>query len=180
MASEPLNPKQELFCQYYVKNRETISNATLSYAFAYGYNLSELSKERKRIEGTIDTEDSEYQKAEHTCAVNGSDLLRNTDIQNRIRELFNELLRDDVVDGELAKLIIQDVDWDVKISSIREYNKLKSRITDKLDHTTNGKEIQFAQLSDEQLNTFINSKIREDRASGTADGAGEKTEEESS
>lgn len=34
-----LNAKQELFCQYYCKNLEFFSNATLSYAEAYGIDL---------------------------------------------------------------------------------------------------------------------------------------------
>jgi hypothetical protein len=34
-----LTPQQELFCLYYTKNGELFSNATLSYAEAYGFDL---------------------------------------------------------------------------------------------------------------------------------------------
>lgn len=137
---EQLNAKRELFCRYYTQNSELFGNATLSYAAAFDYKLDELSREpvyddpddhvnRKVID------DSEYDKAYHVCSVQSSKLLRNADIQRRVRELLNELLKDDVVDSELAKLIQQDHDLPTKIRSIAEYNKLRGRITDKTKMT---------------------------------------------
>jgi hypothetical protein len=41
-------------------------------------------------------------------------------------------LNDQRVDKELAKLIIQDDEKPVKLNAIKEYNKLKQRIEDKL------------------------------------------------
>jgi hypothetical protein len=138
--AEALKAKRELFCRYYTQNQELFGNATLSYAEAFDYKLDELSREGvyEEIEsedGTIEQgkllEPSEYDKAYHTCSVLSSRLLRNADIQARITALLNELLKDNIVDSQLAKLITQDSDNTAKIAGIREYNKLRGRIIDK-------------------------------------------------
>lgn len=146
MATEEkakLTPKQELFCQYYTKNEALFGNATLAYAEAYGYDLDSLDRTPVYAEDkkTI-IEDSEYTKAYNVCSVQGSKHLRNPKIQARITELLNELMRDDVVDAQLAKLIMQDHKPEAKIAAIREYNKLKQRIIEKIDHTTQGEKIE--------------------------------------
>lgn len=146
-----LNPQRELFCRYYTQNEELFGNATLSYAEAYDYKLDELS--RKAIyeeifdDETGDTsqgeliEDSEYDKAYHVCSVESSKFLRNPEIQARITELLNELLKDEVVDSQLAKLIIQDKEPAAKIAAIREYNKIRQRIVERTDITSGGQPI---------------------------------------
>jgi len=137
---QELNAKRELFCRCYTQNSELFGNATLSYAEAFDYKLDELSHDAVYVdELDPDTgemikrlvEDSPHDKAYHVCSVQSSKLLRNAEIQKRIRQLLNELLKDDVVDSELAKLIQQDRDLPTKIRSIGEYNKLRGRITDK-------------------------------------------------
>lgn len=139
---EKLTPKQELFCRYYTQNSVLFGNATLSYAEAYGYDLEVLDRtylkdnKGKDIKGT-----SEYDKACNLCAVDGSRLLRNAKINEFMRVCLNELLSDLVVDSELAKVIVQNDEMDVKISGIREYNKLKKRVTDKMDIVSDGKQI---------------------------------------
>lgn len=143
---EVLNPKQELFCQFYVMNDELFGNATLSYAEAYDYKLDTLSKERP----ILSTDDlgnpkeygeSEYDLAYNVCAVTSSRSLRSAKVQLRVRELLNELLKDDVVDSELAKVIRQNHKLESKMAAIREYNKLKGRIIDKTDLTSKGEQI---------------------------------------
>ena len=133
-----LNLKREAFCQYYTKNQEMFGNATLSYAEAYGYKLDELSrdpeyegkgKKRKKLP-------SEYDRACAVCATQGGKLLRNAQIQERITALLNELLRDDIVDSQLAKIITQDADLQSKVRAINEYNKVRGRIIDKTRDVT--------------------------------------------
>lgn len=88
-----LNPKQELFCQFYVKNSELFSNATLAYAEAYEYALEELDRTSEYAEeGETKIGPSEYEKAYKVCSVQGSKLLRNPKIQGRMTELLNEML----------------------------------------------------------------------------------------
>lgn len=132
---EVLKAKRELFCQYYTSNSETFGNATHSYAEAYEYKLDELSHEPTRVNvgNTKRTKKgpSEYDKAYNVCGVEGNRLLKSPKIQARIRELLNALLKDDVVDSELSKLILQDDDKPTKRQAISEYNKLRGRIIDK-------------------------------------------------
>jgi hypothetical protein len=137
---EALKAKRELFCRYYTQNQELFGNATMAYAEAYGYELDALSKEGvyeeiENEDGTTDhgklLEESEYDKACNVCAVEASRLLRNPKIQDRITVLLNELLKDEVVDSQLAKLVTQDRDNPTKIAAIREYNKLRGRIIDR-------------------------------------------------
>jgi hypothetical protein len=115
-------------------------NATLSYAEAFGYKLDELSKEDAKYKGKGAKrkliEPSSYDKAYHVCSVQSSRLLRNADIQNRITALLNELLRDDIVDSQLAKIITQDDDLQSKVRAINEYNKVCGRIIDKTRDVT--------------------------------------------
>lgn len=121
-----LNPRMELFCQYYVSSGDTFANATFAYGEAYDFKLEELSKVRAE-----DERDSEYDMACNTCAANGNRLLRNAKIRARVTVLLNALLKDEIVDSELAKLIQQDMDFPTKVRSIAEYNKLRGRIIDK-------------------------------------------------
>lgn len=114
-----LKPKWELFCQYYVGDYETFGNATQSYAKAYGKDLN-----NKAIYAS--------------CRTQGYRLLTNNDILDRINQLLVELVMNNTsVDAELGFLIMQRVDFGSKIQAIREYNKLKQRITDKLDVRVN-------------------------------------------
>jgi hypothetical protein len=141
-----LNPKQELFCQLYVKNAELFGNATWSYAEAYGYKLVELSDERPKNEKGEVIGKSERQLAENLCAVEGGKLLRKPHIQDRLTALLNEMLKDEIVDRELAKVILQDDERPSKVAAIREYNKLKQRIIEKVDVTSKGEKVQGFQL----------------------------------
>lgn len=140
-----LTPQQDLFCRYYTQNTELFGNGTLAYGEAYDYNLDELSKEKPVLETDeqgVPTKfgDSEYQLACNVCAVQASKLLRLPKIQNRVRVLLNEFLRDDVVDAQLARIIMEGDDND-RIAAIKEYNKLRQRIIDKQDITSNGEPI---------------------------------------
>lgn len=141
-----LNAKQEYFCRLYTQNSELFGNATMCYAEAYGFDLDSLSRERPcdlepDHEHMPSCPPSQYTVAYQTCSSNGSRSLRNAKIQRRITELLNEFMRDDVVDAQLVKTILQDHKLDAKVAAIREYNKLRQRIVEKVDHTSKGKEI---------------------------------------
>lgn len=110
-----LNPRQEKFVRLYTQNDELFGNATLSYAEAYGYNLDEMVGDERK-------------KMYDSCSAQSSRLLRIDKIQKRKIELLNELLKNEIVDAKLAELIKGG-----DMMAIREYNKLKGRITDKMD-----------------------------------------------
>jgi hypothetical protein len=153
-AKRPLKPQHELFCQLYVKNAELFGNATQCYAEAYNFKLDELSEERPVDEETgKETGGSERQLAEATCASNGSKLLRNAKIQERITILLNEMLKDEVVDAQLAKVILQNDNPAAKMTAIREYNKIRQRITEKVDLTSGGDKVQGFTLVPPNANT---------------------------
>jgi len=147
-----LTPQQELFCRFYTQNEALFGNATLSYAEAYNFDLDSLSDERpcdgdsdeegKDHKHTVDCPPSEHTIAYQTCSSNGSRLLRTAKVQARITALLNQMLRDEIVDSQLAKLILQDAKPEAKIAAIREYNKIRNRIIDRVDHTTGGEPIK--------------------------------------
>lgn len=140
MAKEKLNPKQELFCQLYSSDQEFFANGTQAYMEAYDI----VTSKKGAYEG---------------ARVNASKLLTNTNILKRINELL-ELrgLNDPFVDKQLEFLITQNADLKTKVSAIKEYNKLKSRILEKAEITH-----KFEEMTDEQLEAAI--KAREDRVS---------------
>lgn len=121
--TKELNPKQELFCQYFASDREFFGNGTQSYIEAYDIVVSKKG-------------------AYNAARANASDLLTKPNILKRIDELFEARgLNDTFVDKQLEKLIIQDAEFGTKLQAIKEYNALKQRITKKLDMTTNGKDL---------------------------------------
>jgi len=139
-----LTPQQELFCQYYVKNDEMFGNATRAYAEAFGYDLDNMSNERPvevLPDGTKKEEKSEYEKAYNICGVEGHKQLRKPKVNDRVVALLNEILTNEVVDSELAKVMKQDHKLDAKVNAIKEYNKLRGRIIEKRDVTSGGQPI---------------------------------------
>ena len=118
---DELNPKQELFCQMYVNNGATFGNATLAYASAYDLDAN--------YHGT-DQQKSDYAVA-NVC---GPRLLVNVGIKARVVKLLNALLKDEIVDAELSKVIQQDGDLGPKMSAIKEYNRIKGRGSDVVEH----------------------------------------------
>ena len=103
-----LNQNQIAFCEYYI-TEEFFCNGTKSYMKAYKCDYD-------------------------TAKVEASRLLTNPNILNYIDSLLDDMgLNDKRVDKELAKLILQDNEMPVKLNAIKEYNKLKSRIEEKLN-----------------------------------------------
>jgi hypothetical protein len=158
-----LPPQRELFCRYYTQNEKLFGNGTHSYAEAYDYQLDTLSDKGiwsvpEGDEPSEKLEDSPYDKAIHVCAVEASRLLRNPDVQARITALLNEILRDDVVDSQLAKLIMQDSEPAAKIAAIREYNKVRQRITEKHDITSGGLPITGMRITKDNGDSIQNQE----------------------
>ena len=115
-AESGLNPKQERFCQLFV-SKEFFGHGTESYAEAYKIDLNESYK---------------------TAQVNASRLLSNAIICDRINQLLDSAgLNDQHVDKQLLFMINQSADYSQKMAAIREYNKLKQRITEKVKHEGN-------------------------------------------
>lgn len=146
-VEEILTLKQERFCRNYTQNYELYGNSTLSYAEAFGYDLESQPKDDAVYEQDEKGKDtsvviikSSYHRMYDDCSAHGSRLRKKDKIQARCRELLNEFLRDEVIDARLAEIILKGDDKD-SIQAIKEYNKLKQRITEKTDITSGGKPI---------------------------------------
>lgn len=111
--SKTLNPKQEKFCQLYATETEFFGNGTQAYIEAYEPDMSKPNWYK-------------------TAQAASSRLLSNVMVCNRITELLGDLgFNDQHVDKQLAFLLVQQADFKTKLGAIKEYNKLKQRITDK-------------------------------------------------
>lgn len=122
--------RQELFCQLYSTDREFFANGVQSYLEVYD----------------IDRSKPNWYKTACVCA---SKLLSNAKVYNRINELLDANgLNDAFVDKQLLFLVSQQADLTAKGAAIREYNKLKKRITDKLDLTSDGLPVQVIKYRD--------------------------------
>lgn len=141
-----LTLKEESFCQYFVNNTECFDNACKSYAAAYGIDLENIEDptERGRKKGISGT-----------CGVR---LLRKAHVNNRISELLRESFNDETMDRELAWVASQRKDVSSKVRALNEYNKLKSRIKDRVEHSFDPKGI----LSQEQLGELLKNKLQKD------------------
>ena len=114
---DKLNLRQEEFCQLFATETEFFGNGVQTYIEVY--------KPDK-------TEKNWYKNA---CSM-ASQILSNLKVCRRINELLEEGgLNDQNVDKQLQYLITQYADNTSKLGAIREYNKLKQRITEKLEHS---------------------------------------------
>jgi hypothetical protein len=112
-----LNPKQEQFCQLYATDREFFGNGVESYVEAYDFDQSKRNWYK-------------------TAAAAASRLLKNVKVCERINEILEvNGLNDQAVDKQLSFLVTQHADFGSKLGAIREYNKLKKRVTDRIEHT---------------------------------------------
>ncbi len=115
-----MTEKQELFCTLYATDREFFGNGTQAYIEAYDPDKSSPNWYRG-------------------CQVSASRLLSNPIICQRINELLEECGFNDVsVDKQLAFLLTQHEDFKTKLGAIKEYNKLKQRITERSEVAVTG------------------------------------------
>lgn len=109
------NLRQEKFCQLYTSDRQFYGNGVEAYLEVYDIDKSKPNW---------------YKTA---CAA-ASQLLSNINVCKRINELLeSQGLNDEFVDKQLLFLITQHADFNAKSKGITEYNKLKKRISDKLE-----------------------------------------------
>lgn len=107
-VSDTLNEKQKLFCHLYIHDKECFGNATKTYQKAYGVTYA-------------------------IAKASGTRLLSNVSIRGFINSELDRLFTSKEVDRELSRVINQDKDVNSKVAGIREFNKLKQRITDKTE-----------------------------------------------
>lgn len=118
-----LNPRQKMFCKLYASEQEFFGNGVESYVEAYDVDKSKPNW---------------YKSA----AASASRLLKKANVLLEINKLLEaDGLNDPFVDKQLRFLITQNADLRTKLGAIGEYNKLKIRITKKIDHTTKGKKL---------------------------------------
>ena len=118
-------PKQEKFCQLYATETDFFGNGVQSYVEAY----------------EVDTTKPNWYKSACSSA---SRLLSSVKVIKRINEILEETgLNDAFTDKQLSFLIAQHADFTNKLGAIKEYNKLKQRITDKsvVDILVNGVDV---------------------------------------
>lgn len=123
--------EHERFCQVYV-SKEHFGSGVDSYMEVYGvkYNSAKVG----------------------ACL-----LLKRPEIARRINELLDEAgLSDNFVDKQLLFLITQQHDLAAKVAAIREYNKLRQRVIEKVDITSNGNELS----TDVTYNVIVTGKMK--------------------
>lgn len=121
---DKLNEKQELFCQCYATEREFFGNGVQSYIEIY----------------KPDTSKPNWYKS---ACVSASQLLSNIKVCRRITELLEDGgFNDTNIDKQLEIVIMQNADFSSKVAAIREYNKLRNRVIERMDHTSKGKELK--------------------------------------
>lgn len=133
-----LSGKEELFCRYFVEDKECFDNATLSYANAYNIDLDSLSRELRMVDvpgkkRKVKQKKSDYRLKYDVCSVSGRRLLRKDKIRARCRELLLDMLDDKVQDSELSWLVLQNKKLDVKLNAIKAVQTLRKRIKDDED-----------------------------------------------
>lgn len=113
-----LNEKQIAFCELYAYSNMR-GNGVQCYMEVYDTN-----PEKPLTYGS--------------ARAGASRLLTDVNILSYIRTLYEESeLNDTVVDNELAFVIKQSADFGSKVAAIKEYNQLKSRVKQKIEHSGN-------------------------------------------
>lgn len=138
---EKLNERQEKFCQLYTGEEGFFGNGVKAYLEVYD----------------IDKRKPNWYKTACSAA---SQILTNIKVIKRINELLEEQgLNNEYVDKQLLFLIMQHSDFSSKLGAIKEYNKLKQRITEKTDITTGGEKLN-KEMTKEELDRIINLYAR--------------------
>lgn len=120
---EKLDPKRERFCQLYASDKEFFGNGVETYIEVYEPDKSKPNW---------------YKTA---CAA-ASRMLSNVKVFSRINEILEDRgLNDVFVDKQLLFIINQHADFGSKVAAIKEYNKLRQRITEKINVHIKGKPV---------------------------------------
>lgn len=114
---EELTLRQERFCQLYALDTRFMWNWVSAYLEVYD----------------IDTSKKWWYKTACACS---SRLLSNAKVYHRINELLEQdWLNDEFADKQLLYVMSQQASLSAKLEAIKEYNKLKQRITNKIEHS---------------------------------------------
>ena len=128
IEEDELNVKQIKFCENYV-SKEFFGSGVESYIAAYGVDMTKKG-------------------ALNVAYASASRLLSNVKIYTKINELLEkDGLNDLHVDKQLLFIINQHSDMSSKIAAIKEYNKLKNRIINRMEHTV----YDLQKLTDDDL-----------------------------
>lgn len=126
---------QKKFCENYVST-EFLGNGVRAYSDAFGIDISSKNQ---------------YQVAN----VGAQRLLQHEGCLKYVNELLDEKgLNDVTVDKHLLFLIQQGADLSAKVGAIREYNKLRNRVSTQLEVTV-AQKYDYSRLSDAELDTFL-------------------------
>lgn len=136
-----LNPKEELFCQLFAKDRDCFGNGVQAYIKVY-------STKKKPVP---------YKSAKQLAYR----LLTKVHLIDRIRELIDIRVSDEVVDKELGMVILQYADIPSKVAAVREYNKVKGRLAPTKFSIVD----EHEELTEEQIKEEL-AKRRKHRESG--------------
>lgn len=114
-----LSPQEETFCRIYATEREFFGNGVQSYIEAFEVTVG-------KGEGC---QTYEY------CKYRAHSLLVRATILKRINEIYEAGgLNDAHVDKQLELLITQNAEFNPKVRAIQEYNKLKKRTVETVQH----------------------------------------------
>uniref|UniRef100_A0A6M3ILW4 Putative terminase n=1 Tax=viral metagenome TaxID=1070528 RepID=A0A6M3ILW4_9ZZZZ len=116
-----LNPNQKMFCELYAGGGEYFGNAAWSYVLAYKLDIPVISYKLLT---------NEQRKVYDSACAMAVTLLRNVKVKNFCNDLVDALIKDEIVDRELVKVILQMDELSPKVAAIREYNQLKKRVSD--------------------------------------------------
>ncbi|MBW2648116.1 MAG: hypothetical protein JRE23_18550 [Deltaproteobacteria bacterium] len=116
--------KEEMFCVLFASDREFMGNGVQSYLEAY---------------------DPKVKPGYYKVAQNAAHrLLTKAIINSRIAFLIEAELNDLQVDKQLSFMVAQNADLKVKLGAVKEYNALKQRVINRMEHTgKDGKAIEF-------------------------------------
>jgi len=147
LGSEPLKDKQrELFCQLYggIASKMFFGNAAACYRYAYGgqeeidaitlqlMDLEEPGEGVKKNKPEILRLEKRKKSIEMSANASGTRLLANVNIRQRVDYLFDQGLTDEMMDREMAFVIMQRGDLQSKVMAYDKVTKIKQRVSDKL------------------------------------------------
>lgn len=108
------NPRWELFCNLFATSEDCFGHGVKAYAIPYDIDVTE--------------------KGQYFVAKSGaSELLTKPYILERVNELLDIAMSDEIADKQLSFLILQNGDLGAKLQAIRERNRLKGRVVKKIN-----------------------------------------------
>lgn len=139
-----IDPRWELFGELFASgvNRNTFNNAMRSYAVAFNYEekIDKAKEELTLIPYSKDKERKEKRKEilgmENVCKSAGGRLLTKVYILEIINRIYKRDFTDVEADNQLLKAIKQDKDYPSKVAAVREFNRLKNRVEEKIINNT--------------------------------------------